>query len=223
MFRALFFSLQSLSDKRVLAVLAKSVILTLLIFAVLGTGLYLALDRMFTHWGMGDDMLSALATFIILGLSGLLLFRIISVTILWIFSDEVVDAVEDRHYPGHAAASARPSLTQSIRMAGRSVLRVMGYNLLASPVYIVLLVTGIGTAIVFLVVNALLLGRDLEDMLVARHGKGQGELGRLTRFLIGLLGTAAMLIPFVNLVVPVVITAMAVHIAHGKTLGAAHG
>ena len=67
----------------------------------------------------------------------------------------------------------------------------------------------------FLFVNALLLGRDLEDMLIARHGKAYGTLGKVPRFLLGLAGTAAMLIPFVNLVVPVIATAGAVHMAHG--------
>jgi CysZ protein len=216
MLRALSLSFQSLWDKRVLGVLAKTILLTLLVFGLLGTGLYFGLDTMFASLGVGDGLVSVLATFIVLVLGGALLFRMIAVAILWIFSDEVVDAVEDRYYPHHAARSARPNIMQSLGMAGRSVARVLGYNLLASPGYIFLLVTGIGTALAFLGVNALILGRDLEDMLIARHGKDHAELGRGTRFLIGLLGTAAMLIPFVNLIVPVVITAMAVHITHNK-------
>ncbi len=219
MLSALSLSFQSLSDKRVLGVLAKTIILTLLVFGLIGTGLYFGLDTMFSKLGVGDGLVSVLATFIVLVLGGALLFRTIAVAILWVFSDEVVDAVEDRYYPHHAARSARPNILQSLGMAGRSVARVLGYNLLASPVYILLLVTGVGTALAFLVVNAVILGRDLEDMLIARHGKDHGELGRLTRFSIGLLGTVFMLIPFVNLIVPVVITAMAVHMTHGKTRG----
>jgi CysZ protein len=219
MLHAFLLSFQSLSDKRVLGVLAKTVLLTLLVFSALGIGLYFSLGALFARMGLGDDMLSAVATFILLVLGGLLLFRIISVAILWIFSDEVVDAVEDRYYPDHAARSARPRFVQSVGMAVRSVARVLGYNLLALPVYVLLLITGIGIAIAFLGVNALLLGRDLEDMLVTRHGKGHGQLGPLKRFAIGLLGTAIMLIPFVNLLVPVVITAMAVHVVHGQEKG----
>jgi CysZ protein len=219
MLNALSLSFQSLSDKRVLGVLAKTIILTILVFGLLGTGLYFGLDALFVWFGVGDGLVSVLATFIVLVLGGALLFRTIAVAIMWVFSDEVVDAVEDRYYPHHAARSARPNIMQSVGMAGRSVARVLGYNLLALPVYIMLLVTGVGTALAFLAVNALILGRDLEDMLTQRHGKDHAELGRLTRFLIGLLGTAAMLVPFVNLIVPVVITAMAVHMTHGKTRG----
>ncbi len=219
MLSALTLSLQSLSDRRVLAILLKSVALTLLVFALLGAGLYFALDHLFTVYGWGDDMLTAVATFLILAFSGLLLFRIIAVGILWVFSDGVVDAVEDRHYPAHAARRAVPSLGKSLLIAMRSVLRVLGFNLLALPLYALLLITGVGLAIAFLLVNAELLGRDLEDMLVARHGAEQGRLGWLKRFGLGLAGTAAMLIPFVNLLVPVVVTAMAVHMAHGSKRG----
>jgi CysZ protein len=216
MLNALSLSFQSLSDKRVLGVLAKTILLTLLVFGLLGTALYFGLDTMFAWLGVGDGMVSALATLIVLVLGGALLFRMIAVAILWVFSDEVVDAVEDRYYPHHAVRSTRPNIMQSLGMAGRSVARVLGYNLLALPIYLVLLITGVGTALAFLAVNALILGRDLEDMMTQRHGKDHAELGRLTRFMIGLLGTAFMLIPFVNLIVPVVITAMAVHITHGK-------
>ena len=45
----------------------------------------------------------------------------------------------------------------------------MGVNLLMTPVYVALLVSGVGTAAAFFVVNAWLLGRDLTDMVAARH------------------------------------------------------
>ena len=99
-------------------------------------------------------------------------------------------------------------------MAVRSIARVVGYNLLALPLYIVLLVTGVGTAIAFMLLNALLLGKDLEDMLIARHGASQGSIQKLPRLLLGFIGTVGMLIPFFNLLVPVLATAMAVHMVH---------
>ncbi len=42
-------------------------------------------------------------------------------------------------------------------------------NLLLSPLYLILLVTGVGTALAFFLVNGWLLGRDLGDMVAARH------------------------------------------------------
>lgn len=215
MIQALLLSFQSLSDRRVAALLVKVVLLTIAAFVVLGIGLWYAIDALFAWANLSDDgTLSGLLSFALLLLSGVLLFRIVAVAITWIFADDIIDAVEDRHYPHHAELGKRPGLATGLQMAVRSIARVIGYNLLALPVYLLLLFTGIGTAIAFLLVNALLLGRDLEDMLVARHGKQHGAIRKLPRTLLGLLGTAGMLIPFFNLVVPVLATAMAVHMVH---------
>lgn len=217
MIHALMLSFQSLSDRRVATLLIKVIILTIIVFGALGVGLWYALDMLFAWFGWQDDgALSGLASFALLLLSGVLLFRVVAVAITWIFADDIIDAVEDRHYPAHAELGQRPGLASGATMAVRSVMRVIGYNLLALPIYVVLLVTGVGTAIAFLLINALLLGRDLEDMLIARHGKAQGSIAKLPRLLLGVLGTAGMLIPFVNLLVPVIATAMAVHMVHGK-------
>lgn len=216
MLRALMLSFQSLSDRRVQAILFKVVLLTFMIFAILGFALWYALDAGIAAIGWRDQgILSALAALALMLLSGILLFRIIAVAITWVFADDIIDAVEDHHYPGHAELGQRPGLATGAGMAVRSIARVIGYNLLALPVYVVLLITGVGTAIAFLLVNSLLLGRDLQDMLIARHGKAHGTISKLPRLLLGLIGTAAMLIPVVNLFVPVIATAMAVHLVHG--------
>ena len=213
---------QSLADRRVQSLLVRVVLLTLLTFLILGFAMWWVLG-----WGMswiGMDrfgvsadnasVFGAFLAFVTMVFSALLLFRIVAVSITWIFADDIIDAVEDRHYPKHAMTGNRPGLVSGAQMALRSIMRVIGYNLLALPVYLLLLFTGIGTAIAFLLVNALLLGRDLEDMLVARHGKEHGAMRKLPRLLLGLAGTAGMLIPFFNLIVPVLATATAVHMAH---------
>ena len=151
----------------------------------------------------------------ILGLSGILLFRAVAVAITWVFADDIIDAVEDRFYPRHAAFGKRPSLGAGVHMAVKSIARVVSYNLLALPVYILLLFIGVGTAIAFLLINALLLGRDMEDMLIARHG-AKGAMNKLSRVMLGLFGTAGMMVPLVNLFVPVLATAMAVHLVHSE-------
>lgn len=222
MIQAIIMAFESLADRRVQRLLARVVLLTLLSFLILGFGLWWVMS-----WGMGwiglsqigvsaDDatVFSAFLAVATTLLSTVLLFRIIAVSITWIFADDIIDAVEDRYYPKQAMTGKRPGLTTGVQMAIRSVVRVIGYNLLALPLYLILLVTGIGTAIAFLLINALLLGRDLEDMMVARHGKGHGAMRKLPRLLLGLAGTAGMLIPFFNLIVPVLATATAVHMAH---------
>lgn len=222
MIQAIALAFQSLADRRVQSLLVRVVLLTLLTFLILGFAMWwvmgwgiswVGLDRV----GVTADNASVVGAFLALAttlLSTFLLFRIVAVAITWVFADDIIDAVEDRYYPKHAMTGKRPGLASGAGMALRSVARVVGYNLLALPIYLLLLFTGIGTAIAFLLVNALLLGRDLEDMLVARHGKEHGAMRKLPRLLLGLAGTAGMMVPFLNLIVPIVATAAAVHMAH---------
>lgn len=222
MIQAIAMAFASLADRRVQLLLIRVVLLTLLAFLVLGFAMWWVLS-----WGMGwigldrigvdagnASVFGAFLAFATMILSTLLLFRIVAVSITWIFADDIIDAVEDRHYPKQAMSGKRPGLVNGAGMALRSIARVIGYNLLALPVYLLLLFTGIGAAVAFLLVNALLLGRDLEDMLVGRHGKEHGAMRKLPRLLLGLAGTAGMMVPFFNLIVPVLATATAVHMAH---------
>ena len=215
MIQALLLSFQSLSDRRVAMLLIKVVLCTFASFLLLGAGMWFALDWLFAWLNIRDgEYLSTFLSLAIIPISAFLLFRVIAVAITWIFADDIIDAVEDRHYPQKAAFGKRPGVGAGVHMAIRSITRVIGYNLLSLPLYIVLLVSGVGTAIAFMLINALLLGKDLEDMLIARHGASQGSIQKLPRLLLGFIGTVGMLIPLFNLQVPVLATAMAVHLVH---------
>jgi len=195
--------------------LIKVVLCTFASFLLLGVGMWFALNWLFAWLNIQNGAyLSALLSLAIIPISAFLLFRVVAIAITWIFADDIIDAVEDRYYPQKAAFGKRPGVGAGVHMAVRSIARVVGYNLLALPLYIVLLVTGIGTAIAFMLLNALLLGKDLEDMLIARHGASQGSIQKLPRLLLGFVGTVGMLIPFLNLLAPVLATAMAVHVVH---------
>jgi CysZ protein len=223
MIHALSMGLSSLSDKKVMLILAKVMALTLLVCVGLGIGLWYGLDWLIGRMGLNDDgLISALASLAIMVFAGLLLFRMVAVAITWVFADDIIDAVEARHYPFEAARGTRPGLSKGLSMGLRSAVRALLYNLLALPFYGILLVTGIGAPLVFLGVNALLLGRDLEDMLIARHGRERAALAKGQRMLLGLSGAAGMMVPFLQFIVPVVATAAAVHMAHGST-GAKRG
>jgi CysZ protein len=217
MFRAILLAISGLSDRRIVLLLVKVIALTLMAFFVLGVALWFGIDWLFERYGLRDDEgLSALLAVGVMVISGWVLFRAVAVAIIWLFSDDIIDAVEDRHYVFAAAIGQRPRYTASAKMALRSVMRAVGYNLLMLPVYLLLLVTGVGTALAFLIVNGYLLGRDLEDMLVARHGAEKAALGAIRRFVLGLAGVTVMLVPVLQLIVPVVATAAAVHMAHDK-------
>ena len=195
--------------------LIKVVLCSFASFLLLGVAMWFALDWLFEWLNIQNgEYLSTFLSLAIIPISAFLLFRVVAVAITWIFADDIIDAVEDRYYPQKAAFGKRPGVGAGVHMAVRSIARVVGYTLLALPLYIVLLVTGVGTAIAFMLLNALLLGKDLEDMLIARHGASQGSIQKLPRLLLGFIGTVGMLIPFFNLLVPVLATAMAVHVVH---------
>lgn len=221
MIRAFLLSIGQLGDRAILGVLAKSLGLTLAIFAAAGAATWYGIDMALAGWAWHGALAGAAATVIVV-LALWLLFRAVAVAVIGIFADDVVEAVERRHYPA-ALATARPvsfhrGLVTGLRSAGRVVIA----NLLLAPVYVALLVTGVGTAALFFVVNGWLLGRDLGDMVAMRHlppaelKAWRGHTGP-QRFLLGLAGTGLFLVPLLNLLAPVLGAAMATHLFHGRT------
>lgn len=229
MFSALPLALAQLGDPRIRRVLAKSVLLTLALFAAaaaLGGWLLVGsnpcgIGPLDYECTVGSETGTAVA--VILGLLGLwFLFPVIAVGVLGIFSDEVVEAVEARHYPAAAASGRNPSPARSVALGLRSAGRLLLWNLLALPFYLLLLVTGIGPFILFFLINAVALGRDLGEMVAVRHLDGDAlrrwlAHSRGRRILLGLGAALLFGIPFVNLFAPVLSAAMATHLYHSET------
>ena len=220
--RAFMLSLRQLFDPAILGIVAKVVVVTLLLFAGAGVAFYFLLAWALGQLGVsvGDEM-AALSSVVLITLGGWLLFRSIAIAVLGIFSDEIVTRVEARSYPDAAARAQPLGFARSLRMGAASAARAMGYNLLALPLYLVLLATGVGTIAAVVLVNALLLGRDLSDAVVARH-PGLAMPGRGRRLGIGAIPAALFVIPGVNLLAPVIGAAMAVHLIHGRDQGNNH-
>lgn len=197
-------------------VLVKSLGLTLLLFAVFGVGLWWALHAFFAWmgWGgAGGGVVEAAAATLIALATAWLLFRAVAIAVLGLFGDAVVEAVEGESYP-LAAARAKPvSTARGMRLALRSVARTIGWNLVALPFYIALLVTGVGTVLLLLAVNAYLLGRDLADMVEARHPDLE-PIPKPTRMAMGFVSALLFLAPIANLLAPIWSAAMAVHVLH---------
>ena len=212
-----------LGDPAIRRVLAKSLALTLAIIVALAAlaGWLLTgtnpcgLGPLDYRCEIGAET-GALAALLLGALVMWLLFPAIAIAVIGVFADEVVDAVEERHYPAGASRPLplRRALALSLRSAGRLVL----WNLLAAPFYILLLVTGLGPFLLFSAVNALALGRDLGEMVAARHLDGPAlehwlAATRAKRAVLGLLAAWLFLIPFANLLAPL-LGAAATHLFH---------
>ena len=214
MLRAFFLAIGQFGDPAIRRVFAKTVAITLALFAALGVGVFAGLRAWFgggtTDPGGFASAAGAVAAAI---LAGVLLWRVVAMFVLNLFSDAVVEAVERRHYPRAHAEARAPGRRASATMAARSAGRAIGYNLVALPLYILLLPTGIGAPALFFGVNALLLGHDLETMVRSRFADA-AELGRVRRIALGLLIALMLAVPFVNFLAPVLGAAMAVHLVH---------
>lgn len=214
---------RQLGDPAILKVLAKTVLITLALFAVLGWGIYAALTELLERAGLFSGfnstfVLTALLTMVALWL----LFRIAAVAVLQFFADEVVAAVEARHYPD--ACGTALSFKQDLANSARGIGRTLLFNLLAVPIAILLVFTAIGPGIVFLIVNAVLLGRELTDMCWLRLKDERIENGsavespvtRTERTLLGASVAGLMLIPLANFIAPIIGAAAGTHLVHAK-------
>ena len=218
MLAAFTLALGQLGDRRILAILAKSLALTLAVFAVMAAGTWFAIDRTMTTDGNGGFVGAIVAGAVFL-IALWLLFRLVALAVLQLFGDEVVRAVEARHYPAAAASARALGWREEVRVGLRSLGRTVGYNLLALPVALALLVTGVGTVLVFAAVNAVLLGRELTEMAALRHRDEAGDAplpGFATRTALGAVVVALLLVPFVNLLAPVLGAAAATHLVHRR-------
>ncbi len=217
---ALALALAQLTDRRVLAVLAKSAGVTLAVLALLGAALWWGLERAFASAAWLHGTGPVIATIVTL-VAEWLLFRLVAIAVAQFFADEVVVAVEAKHYP-EAAARARPlGLQREMAVAWQGLLRALGWNLAALPVAALLLFTGIGTVLLFGAVNAVLLGRELTDMVRLRHA-GEPPVGSLGRFALGAIVVALLSVPFVNFLAPVIGAAAATHLVHRRATGDIH-
>lgn len=214
--RAFALSLGQLSDPAIGRVLMKSVLVTLAVFAALGIAAWQGLSAVFASYAAGYEELGALIAIALTVIGAWLLFRVVALAVLQFFADDVVRAVEARHY---AAAASVPDLSLSAEVAAsaKGLARVVAVNAVVLPIALVLLVTGIGTALVLWAANAWLLGRELTEMVWLRHREDSGDLvpvGGVTRFALGGIVAALLIVPFINLLAPVLGAAAATHLVH---------
>lgn len=221
MFRAFTLSLNQMGDPAIIKVLIRSFLITLLLCVILGFGLSF----------VGQQLLAAYAGYaaegyyaVLGGIVALLLvvfgFRLIAIPVIGFFADEVVAAVERKHYPAQASSARHVGAGLSLRLGLMSALRMILFNLLALPLYVLLLITAVGPIALFLLVNAVLLGRDLGEMVAVRHLDRRASAAWLRasrgqRLFLGIAGTALFMVPVVNVLAPIIGAAMATHLFHG--------
>lgn len=222
---SLLLAVAQLTDRRVLRILLKSLLVSLALFAVLAVAAWFAFDALLARAGLGDNVFSGAGTLrelaaLALALLGLwLLWRIVAMGVIQFYADDVVAAVEARHYPETQLTRRKIPVTEELSSALKAAGRALLANLIALPLAALLLFTAVGPAIAFWLVNAVLVGRELQDMVWRPHsrpGEKRAPLARSERFVLGGTVTALLAIPFANFLAPVIGAAGAAHMVHRK-------
>jgi CysZ protein len=225
MLRAIGLALTDLGDRRILAIMLQALAVALLIFVILGSLLFWLLSGADPCLLFGMDSCPLDAGSSTLGAIGLtllgawFLFPAVAIAVVATFTDRIAAAVEQRHYP-QAAREARPiGIVAGAGLGLRSAGRLTLFNVIALPFYVLLLVTGVGPFILFVTVNGLAFGRDVAELAASRHGDRASRRAWLksTRGQQGLIGTVVstlFLVPFANLVAPIIGTAAGIHLVN---------
>lgn len=221
--QAFLLALDQLTDRRFLKVFLLGTLMALVVFIALFTGLKYLLpsDINFFEWEWLNDALSWIldwSVWPIAALAGYFLFPATSTAFMSIFLDDVVEAVESKHYPERPAKRS-VNLVDGFLMATRMSLVVLLLNLLAVPFYFLLLFTGFGPFILFFLLNAYLIGREYFELVATRHmdPKEAAAFRRRRRdrsFICGGVIMGLFIIPIVNLLAPIIGAAMMVHVFH---------
>ncbi|RST31693.1 hypothetical protein HMF7854_13240 [Sphingomonas ginkgonis] len=219
---ALTLALGDLGRRPMLAILVRAIVWTLVIFAGLFVLLAWLLNGADPCSLIGDECpldpwSGGFGAFFATLLLGWFLFPGVAIGVLTGMSERITQAVEDIHYPQAAGHSAPLGWGRGIWLGIRSGGRVLLYNLVALPIALILLITGIGPFIIFALVNGLAIAPDLGELAAGRTLRGPDlrdwlRANRWPLRLIGLTVGVLLIVPFVNLAAPLLGAAAAVHL-----------
>lgn len=211
-----FKALGQLPDPAFRAVLRKTLLLSLVAFAALVVALWIALSQVVAfQWNWLNTLLEFLGGLAVFYVALLLFPGIVGVVISYFLEDAVL-AVEAKHYRDLGTPRAQPVHT-AILLSLRFAVIVLVVNLIALPLYAVLILLPPLNLFVFYVLNGYLLGREYFELVALRRleAAAAGRMRRQYRGRVVSLGVAAAFlftVPLVNLIAPLIVTAWMVHV-----------
>ena len=209
-------SASAIFEPEVRSVLWKSVVLSFALLAALGLALSALLTQLHVFDAPWLDSLThVLGNLTVIALT-ILLFPAVIGLVSSFFLEEVAEGVEKRHYPA-VPAGRRQSVAEALIVAARFSALVIGVNLLALPLYLLLLWIPPLNLLLFYGVNGYLLGREYFELVAQRHIEPDAARkvyrayrGRL--FFAGVLIAVLLSIPVANILTPLIATAFMVHV-----------
>jgi len=215
-------ALAQMGDRRFLGVLATSLALTIALLIAFAAG---------AGWIAGflpatiDLPLAGKVSLPVAGLQGLaagavllgstFLMVPVAAAFVNLFLERIADAVERKYYP-EVADTPGTGLLASMLSALKFTAVVIGVNLVGLVVY---LLAGPLAPFVFIAVNGYLLGREYFQLVAERHlAPREAEALRrrnwLSAWVAGTLMTVPLMIPVLNLIIPVLGVATFTHQVH---------
>lgn len=148
--------------------------------------------------------------------ASLFLFPAVMAGVMSILLDDIAAAVERRHYPG-LPAPRDPPIVEGILAALTFAAATLALNLVAVPVYLLLLFVPPFNLFVFYLLNGYLLGREYFELVAVRRldmeaVKRQRRSHRGRLLLAGVVIAFLLTLPLVNLAMPIVATAFMLHV-----------
>jgi len=205
-------ALAQLDDPRFRRVIWRSAGYSGLLLIVMIVGIGWGLDELqLTGIGWIDGFVTVLGSLAAVALAFLLFPAAATVIITSFLIEDVVRAVEARHYPNQPPGRAQP-LSEVAWGAFRLLSLTVALNLLVLPLYLVPVLN----VFVFYLLNGYLLGREYFELVAARR-LGPAEVrtawraGRARLYAAGVVIALLLSIPLVNWLMPVVAAAFMTH------------
>lgn len=213
--RAINRSWQQLFHPKFRSVFLIAITAALLTLAALNYALYAYWPE---DWTSGFDWLDQAGFWTVSALGSYILFPGLVTMVMGFLTDKIADAVEEEYYPNRLG-KRKVALLEVVFGAFKLTLLIILVNAIALVPYMVLLFTGFGTILLFILVNGFLLGREYFEMVAIRH-MPMRDVTRLRKlygskiFFGGAVISALFLVPFLNILAPIVGAAMMTHIFH---------
>lgn len=211
MFKLIPITLQQLSDPALKKVFGQGVLFTFLLYALVHSGLWLLFQQQQALEGWLGTLVGFLGGMAAAVLS-IYLFPAVSGFVLSFLLEDVVKAVEARHYP-HLSQPRIVGLRESLGLALRFMLIIILLNTLALPLY---LIPGLNI-VCFYLLNGYILGREYFELVALRrlsYPEVKEWRWRNRSLLLGIGVVVAFLltIPLLNLTIPVLTAVYMTHV-----------
>jgi uncharacterized protein involved in cysteine biosynthesis len=229
MFAALAKAFGQLSDPAFRGVLVRSILAALLVFILVWIASWLGLSWVGEalsgwvaeqepggFWVEVFDWVFGAAGVMGVVIASFFLFPAVMIVALTLMLEDIARTVEGRHYPELPPAREQP-LGEAIAGALVFAAMTLALNLLALPLYLLLMFVPPLNLFVFYLLNGYLLGREYFELVAARRFDAP-EVRRLRRkyrgrvMLAGVVIAFLLTVPIVNLVTPAIATGFMLHV-----------